>query len=229
MKILFEKLFGIREGEGFRVSLMFAYIFFVIASLMIVKPVRNSLFLTHLGVKQLPFAFVLVSVASGIVVSIYSRLSRKIRLNYFMAVTLLFIVSNLLIFWYLLHLNITAAWFLYLFYIWVAIFGVISTSQFWLLANYIFNAREAKRLFGLIGAGAISGGIFGGYLTSYLAPVLETSNLLFFAIGFMIFSLILMLTIWRKGGKQSFRDRIQAQKRMKQSFEIDNPFKLWGY
>ncbi len=228
MKILFEKLFGIREGEGFRVSLMFAYIFFVIASLMIVKPVRNSLFLTHLGVKQLPFAFVLVSVASGIVVSIYSRLSRKIRLNYFMAVTLLFIVLNLLIFWYFLYLNITAAWFLYLFYIWVAIFGVIATTQFWLLANYIFNAREAKRLFGLIGAGAISGGIFGGYLTSYLAPVLETSNLLFFAIGFMIFSLILMLTIWRKGGKQSFRDRIQAQKRMKQSFEIDNPFKLFS-
>lgn len=227
MKILFEKLFGVREGEGFRVSLMFAYIFFVIASLMIVKPVRNSLFLTHLGISQLPFAFVLVAAASGLVVSIYSRLSRKIRLNYLISATLLIIILNLLIFWYLLHINITADWFLYLFYIWVAIFGVITTTQFWLLANYIFNAREAKRLFGLIGAGAISGGIFGGYVTSFLAPILETSNLLFLAIGFIISSYILMFIIWQKGGKYSFRERIQAQKRMKQSFVTDNPFKLF--
>ncbi len=227
MKTLFEKLFGIREGEGFRVSLMFAYIFFVIASLMILKPVRNSLFLTYLGVKQLPYAFIMVSIASGIVVSLYWRLSRKVRLNYLISATLLIVVFNLLVIWYFLYLNMTAAWFLYLFYIWVSIFGVISTTQFWLLANYVFNAREAKRLFGLIGAGAISGGIFGGYLTSYLAPLLETSNLLFFAIGFMISSLILMSVIWQSGGKHSFRERIQAQRRMKQSFETGNPIRLF--
>ncbi len=33
----------------------------------------------------------------------------------------------------------------------------------------VFNAREAKRIFGFIGAGAIAGGIFGGYLTSIIA------------------------------------------------------------
>lgn len=228
MKILFERLFGVREGEGFRVSLMFAYIFLIIASLMIVKPVRNSLFLTHLGIGQLPYAFVLVAASSGIVVSIYSRLSRKVRLNYLMSATQLIIIISLGAFWYLMFLNITAAWFLYLFYAWASIFGVITTTQFWLLANYIFNVREAKRLFGLIGAGAISGGIFGGYVTSYLAPIVETPNLLSLAIGLMISAHILMAVIWQKGGKHSFRERIQAQKRMRQSDAGDNPFKLFA-
>jgi hypothetical protein len=42
-----------------------------------------------------------------------------------------------------------------------------------------FDAREAKRLFGFIGPGAIAGSIFGGYLTSLLAPYIGSENLLF--------------------------------------------------
>nr|WP_262496369.1 hypothetical protein [Nonlabens ulvanivorans] len=38
------------------------------------------------------------------------------------------------------------------------------------MANVIFNIREAKRLFGFIGAGGIAGGIAGGYVTSILVP-----------------------------------------------------------
>ena len=61
MNTFIQKLFDIREGEGFRTLLMFIYIFLIIASLLIIKPVRNSLFLTHLGVSKLPYAFVLVA------------------------------------------------------------------------------------------------------------------------------------------------------------------------
>ena len=73
--------------------------------------------------------------------------------------TLISIVC-LLFFWLVLHFGYQKGWILYAFYIWVAIFGVITTAQFWLLANHVFDAREARRLFGFIGAGAISGGIF---------------------------------------------------------------------
>ena len=54
-------LFDIREGEGKKVTLMFFLIFFLIASLLIIKPVRNSLFLVELGAAKLPYAFILVA------------------------------------------------------------------------------------------------------------------------------------------------------------------------
>jgi len=153
MRKIFHKLFDIREGEGLRAFLMFASIFLLIASLLIVKPVRNSLFLVKFGVEKLPYVFVLVALFSALVAYIYSKYSRKVRLNYLMLTTLLISIACLFVFWLLLHFGYKGDWLFYAFYIWVAIFGVITGAQFWLLANYIFNAREAKRLFGFIGAG----------------------------------------------------------------------------
>ena len=205
---------------------MFASIFLLIASLLIIKPVRNSLFLVKFGVERLPYVFVLVALFSVLVASIYSKYSRKVRLNYFILTTLLISIVCLLVFWFLLHIGYQGEWFLYAFYIWVAIFGVITGAQFWLLANYVFNAREAKRLFGFIGAGAISGGIFGGYLTNYLAPRLKTENMIFFSIGFLIICTFLLWLVWKKGAHYRYGERVSRQKKAKLPEITDNPVKL---
>jgi len=47
------KTFDVRNGETFRVLLMWLYIFLIISTLMIVKPVVNSLFLSSYGAKRL--------------------------------------------------------------------------------------------------------------------------------------------------------------------------------
>ena len=68
MQTLIRKIFGIYDGEGQKVALMFSYIFLIIASLLIVKPVRNSLFITHFGVSQLPYAFISVAIFAAIMI-----------------------------------------------------------------------------------------------------------------------------------------------------------------
>jgi hypothetical protein len=47
--------------------------------------------------------------------------------------------------------------------------GVIAAAQVWTLANYVLTTREAKRLFGFIGSGAISGNIVGGFVENVAA------------------------------------------------------------
>ena len=42
------------------------------------------------------------------------------------------------------------------FYVWVNCFGIIAPVQAWSFANSLFDTRQAKRLFGLIGAGAVA-------------------------------------------------------------------------
>ena len=71
-------------------------------------------------------------------------------------------------------------------------------SQFWMLANMVFNAREAKRLFGFIGTGAILGGIFGGYLTSILASFFNSEFLLFIGAGMLVFCIPITQQIWKR-------------------------------
>ncbi len=195
---------------------MFFYIFLLIASLLIVKPVRNSLFLTRFSAEQLPFAFLLVAIAAVLVTIIYSRFANKIRLNVLILSTTGLIILQLLGFWFLLATAYKAAWFIYFFYVWVAIFAVIITSQFWLFANYVFDAREARRLFGFIGAGAITGGILGGYLTNYLAALIGTANLVLVCVFFIAICMLIIQIVWKKSARKNYRERMQQQKRLQQ-------------
>jgi AAA family ATP:ADP antiporter len=226
MEKLFRKLFDIREGEAPVATLMFFYGFLIIASLSVLKPVRNSLFLVRFGNEKLPFVYVLVAFFSALVAVVYSRYSKKVRLNQLIQITLVIAIATLLAFWSLLYSGYESPWFLYAFYIWVAIFGVITGTQFWLLANEIYNAREAKRLFGLIGAGAISGGIFGGYLTSYLAPRLSTANMIFLCVGFLMLCQIFVWSIWKKTKHITYIQKTSRQKQVTQARAKENPVKL---
>jgi AAA family ATP:ADP antiporter len=225
MKKFLRKLFDIREGEVPRALLMFAYIFLVICCLLMLKPVRNSLFLEKYSVKDIPYVFMLVAVFAAVVTSVYGRFAQKVRLDLLIKTTLLIILSNLLIFWLLLYFNYQGGWFLFVFYVWVAIFGVITTSQFWVLANYIFDAREAKRLFGFVGAGAISGGILGGYSTR-IALWIGTENLLLICAALLSFCLIILPQVWKRRAKVYQIEKSRQKQQMRHGAASANPFKL---
>lgn len=194
---LVKKVFDIREGE-YRVSfLMTGYIFIIIAVLLIIKPTVNALFLSKLGVEQLPIAFLLVAFTAVLSSFAYSKALAKFLLREIIEVTLLSSIILLIGLGVLFKFNLLNGWTLYFFYVWVAIYAVLSASQFWVLANMVFNVREAKRLFGFIGSGAILGGIFGGYLTSVLAPFVASEMLLFLAACLLVFCIPLLRMIWK--------------------------------
>lgn len=191
-----KKIFDIREGE-FKVSLwMLSYIFLTIAVLLIIKPTVNALFLSKLGVEQLPFAFLLVAITAVVSSFFYSKALSKYPLNKVIETTLISSIIILIGLGVLLQLNIINVFILYFFYTWVAIYAVLSASQFWVLANLVYNVREAKRLFGFIGSGAIMGGIIGGYLTSILAPFIGNENLVFIAAFLLLFCIPLLRKVW---------------------------------
>ncbi len=196
-EILLRKTFDIREGEGKRAGLMFLYIFLNISTLLIIKPVSYALFLSQFGADQLPYVFILVSVSAGVVSTVYTRRMQKKSLGWLINQTLRSVVAMLLIFWFLLFFDIQRNIVLYVFFIWVAIFAVVTTSQFWVLANIIFNVREAKRLIGLIGSGAIAGGIFGGYLTKIFAPFLGSENLILIGVVSIAACIPISHAVWR--------------------------------
>ena len=221
---LFRKLFEIREGEESRAGLMFVYIFLNISTLLIIKPVSYSLFLSQFGADQLPFAFILVSVFALAVSVLYSRKLKKENLNIIIEKTLRILVVSLLIFWILLYFELERNWTLYIIFIWVAIFAVVSTSQFWILANIVFNAREAKRLFGFIGAGAIAGGIFGGYLTKLLAPSIGSENLIFICMGFLAICIPVTRAVWKEKPNLDRTNKLLSQRQM--VTPTDSPIKL---
>ena len=208
---LIRRTFDIRRGEGERVGLMFGYIFLIITTLMIVKPVANALFLSNFGAHRLPYVFIMVAVIAASVASVYTNWLQRIDLYRLMIRTLQVSIGSLLLFRFLVTIPFFRGGVLFLFYIWVAVFGLVAVSQFWILANCLFNPREAKRLFGFVGAGAISGGICGGYLTNILAGVLGTSNLTFICAALLAGGIVLVKRLYRTTSGDQYLQRLRQK------------------
>lgn len=223
IKPFLKRAFDVRDGEFHRALLMQLYIFLIISTLMIVKASVNGLFLSKIGAEHLPEAFVLVALFAAGFSIIYARFLSRTPLNRIIHRTLVSSIVILVVFGILLHIGFLEGWILFLFYIWVAIFAVLATSQFWILANIIFNSREAKRLFGFIGSGAIAGGIFGGYLTSVLAQAVTSENLLFLSAMLLSLCIPIARKLWKQNVQGVQSDFVQ-KKRLKGFGE--HPFSL---
>lgn len=211
IQVFLRKTFDIRNGEVLRATLMLLNLFLIITTLLIVKPTVNGLFLSKFGVENLPYAFMLVAIAAVVVTSFYSQFVNKVALNKVIQRTLIFSVLSLLLFGFFLNLNYGNSTVLYIFYIWVSIFALVATSQFWILANIVFNAREAKRLFGFIAAGGIAGGIFGGYFTSFLTQFTNSENLAYWAAFILSFCIPINYIIAKKYPSEKYNPPKQKE------------------
>ncbi|WP_191963504.1 MFS transporter [Pseudotamlana haliotis] len=172
------------------------YIFIVITVLLLVKPTINALFLSDLGAEELPKAYLLVAFTAVITSYFYDKSLQFFNIKRIAIASLLFFSACFFFLAYLLYAGITSDLILYGYYLSVSIFGVLVTSQFWIIANMIYNAREAKRLFGLIGAGAIFGGIVGGYLTTILSQSFGSIYVILLASVLLLFCIPIVMWVW---------------------------------
>ena len=177
MTQVLERVLNLRRGDFGRAGLLFLYLFLVLTTYVAGRVARDALFLDQFRASQLPYVDISIAVLVGFVAAGYLRIARKLRPPALFTGSLLFFAANSFAFWYLsryYHLR----WLFPAFYIWVGIFGVVCPAQVWTLANYVLTTREAKRLFGVIGAGGISGGIFGGFVCKSLPKIAGTESLL---------------------------------------------------
>ncbi len=172
------RFLDVRPGEGLPVLLTFLYIAVVVASYLLAKPIRNGLFLKQYGPYSLVYVYAAVPIALSLFVPLYARAAARIGSRAVTAATLLFFASNVVLFWYAFQFH-PFELLPGVFYVWVNCFGIIAPVQAWSFANSLFDTRQAKRLFGLIGAGASLGAITGGMFARFLVgPVGGTVNML---------------------------------------------------
>ncbi|WP_405378590.1 Npt1/Npt2 family nucleotide transporter [Nonlabens sp. Asnod3-A02] len=201
------KFFDIRDGEESISLMMQLYIFLIICALLIVKPTVSALFLSQLGAENLSVAFIIIAITAVVVSFIYNKSLEKFALRYIIRTTLILFSVGFIAMGCIVALGWVTPFFSYLFYTMVGMFALLATSQFWVLANVVFNVREAKRLFGFIGAGGIAGGIIGGYLTSILAEYVGNGILMILA-GLLIAACTLVF-------KRIWKTRVQSLSKFK--------------
>jgi AAA family ATP:ADP antiporter len=171
-----DRIVTIRDGEAATAMLMFTYSFLAMTSYNILKPITRSQFISALGADNLPYVQFGAGLLIGVLMQWYSKGAALLPRRWVIPTTLGVEALVLTLFWLLFQTG--AGWVSVAFYVLALILGILLTSQFWTLASDIYDARQAKRLFGLIGGGASLGGATGAGLTSLIVAEVGTTDLL---------------------------------------------------
>ena len=197
------KALGLEVGEFQKAFTLQCILFLLITTLLLIKPTVNSLFLSSLTADALPLGYIVTAIAAVIGAKFYDASLEKFKLFSIITNTLYGTILCLLGFGLAFYFGIKSSFLLYSIYVFVAIYGLLVTSQFWLIANTVYNIRQAKRAFGFIGAGGIAGGIFGGYFTSILASLMPSEYILFVAAALILCCVPLYRIFWKREKESS--------------------------
>lgn len=186
----------VRKEESLTVFLMFACSFLAMTAYNTIKPLTRSKFIGDLGADNLPYVLLAAGLIIGVLMAGYTWMMARLPRRWGLPITQAGLSGVLLAFWFLFQLH--AAWVSVTFFVLALIMAVLLISQFWTLANVIYDARQAKRLFGFIGGGAPLGGIAGSALAAY-APRIGSVNLILPSAAVMFACAILVAAIiWRE-------------------------------
>lgn len=152
----------LRPGEGGVCVALFVLHFLLLTFQYTAKSIRQSIYIDSLGAEQLPFVYLLVAVCSYPLLQVYGRLVMRFTERRLLIGSSLLVAASMLGFRALFSTGM--AWVSVAFYLWIAIAGLLLVSQFWWFASHRLDPRQAKRLYGLIGAGGLLGGVAGGQI-----------------------------------------------------------------
>ncbi|HMC34253.1 MAG TPA: Npt1/Npt2 family nucleotide transporter, partial [Myxococcales bacterium] len=167
----------IRPGEQRRVALMSLYAANAIGAVVVGHSVRDALYLSNRPARGLAGMYIWSSIAIVLVSWSYARIADRLPRGLLNAVSALGCAALGAAFWVVLTVT-DAVWVYAALYVFVEAMGSLVVIQFWTLANDVFHAREAKRLFGLIGGGGTLANVIFGLLVGRYAQVVGAHNLL---------------------------------------------------
>jgi AAA family ATP:ADP antiporter len=185
----------VRPGETMPLLVTCGYMAIAVGSFLLAKPIRNGLFLGSYGSSKLVYVYVLVPLVLSAVVPLYTTLVERHGERLVVTASQLLLAASVFGFWWMLTFR-PAPWLSGAFYVWVNCYGIIASVQAWTLASAVFDTRQARRLFGLVGAGASFGAVLGGLIASELVGILGTINLLLVLAGLITAGALVVNAGW---------------------------------
>jgi AAA family ATP:ADP antiporter len=153
LRAFWKGFFDVRPGEYMRTGFMGLYLMLVLFAYYILKPVSRALFLNQFDIDKLPYLYILIALGGGVLAFLYTKLAVKTSLKVAVGWSTALTSACLVGIWWLIGLG--QDWVLYLFNVFVSLFSVVLVSQGWLVAANVFDSRQARRLYGLLGMGVI--------------------------------------------------------------------------
>ena len=192
-------LFRIQPGEGVRVAIMVFYSVSAVGGIIITgQLVSRALFLSALPPSAVPYKFILPPLVMMVTMALYTRLAPHFRRDRVIVLTYGLMLVGVGVFRFLLTTPFQQDFaLLCALFVFFEVIGDLAMIQFWTLAYDLFNAREARRLFSLIGGSAISNILFGALLGT-IASSIDPRNLIFIIMASLVSCIVCVRLLARK-------------------------------
>jgi AAA family ATP:ADP antiporter len=189
----------VRREETTGIALMFTYSFLAMTAYNIIQPLTRSKLIQSLGAVNVPWVIFGSGLFIGLLMLGYTRVVSLMPRRWALPITQIAMAAMMVVFWVLFRQG--GDWVSVGFYIWGLLLGVLLISQFWTLANGVYDPRQAKRLFGFIGGGVALGGMTGAGLTATLVERLGTNTLLLCSAGTLLACAAIVTFIVRRNAQ----------------------------
>jgi len=163
-----QRLFDVRRGEIAIVTGCCLFFFCLLACNYVWRPLREEIGIRG-GPEDLPWLYTGTLIATLILSPLFAWLVSRTERKRFITWTYRFFALSLVVFYFWLsNSGVKQSTAGYAFYIWISAFNLLLISVFWGFLSDIFRNDQAKRVYGLIGAGGTLGGVAGSGLMKWV-------------------------------------------------------------
>ena len=188
--------------------------FFISISDILFNNFAETAFLKRYGVQYLPVVQVVNSFTTFFLMAFLTGIMSRVPGSRMLTYTLTFCGISVGILRFVVPLGFTIIY--PLLYVMKAQFETLFILMFWNLANDLFNTRQSKRIFPLLTAGGVVGGMIGSFATPSLAKLISIDNLMLAYVVTSIMGAFTVKTMGRKfpsllvGGKKKKKGQKRA-------------------
>ena len=215
--------------------LSFLWVFLVMCAWYTLRPVRDALS-SDWSNEQLSWLWTSTFVFSAVAVSIYGGLIARVRFQRIVPCVYLFFALSFIGFWVAgatLEGNDLVN---RIYYVWASIFGLFHLSVFWTYMSDLYTRDQAKRLFGVIAVGSMTGALAGPLIVIGLGDDIGSLNMLLVSAILLLAPVPIMRALERLRSKElgntQARDLVRGDRLGANPFSgfttlIETPYLLW--
>lgn len=156
------------------------FVFILMGSYYILRPVRDAM-ASDWTDSEVSFLWNINFFVSAAIVSVYGFAVSRTKLRHVIPAMYGFFALSFVVFYAGISFIADRVLVDKLFYLWVSVFALFHVSVFWTFMADTFNKGQARRLFGVIGAGASAGALVGPSIPALFATTLGNDTLMLIA------------------------------------------------
>jgi len=197
------RLVSVKPQEVPALFISCLYFYLVLCAYYIIRPIRSEMAIAN-GVENLQWLMLMTMLVLFAMMPIFGWLTSRFKTRQFLAISILFFASHLIVFFFLFNVSERNVWVTRSFFVWVNVFNMFIVSLFWSFMNDVFNRAQSKRLFAFIAAGGRAGALTGPLITTYLVESVGLATLLLISAGVLASSCacVLWLSHWQNTDAQ---------------------------